>query len=201
MAQYPEVIEDIIRALTILPGVGRKTAERYVFHLLKQPAGTIEQLSAKLLQARASVVTCSVCYRFTQIDPCSICSDPLRDGTTICVVAETTSVLAIEQTGNYSGRYHVLGGYVDQLSGVGPGQLRIAELQERVKSGSMHEIILALNADVPGETTAMYVQQAVAEVAPTVKVTRLARGLPAGSEIEFADDITLGDALRDRRTI
>lgn len=201
MARYPEAIEDLIQSLIILPGVGRKTAERYVFHLLKQPAVVVNQLSERLRLAREAIVTCSTCFRFTQLDPCSICADPLRDSQVLCVVAETTSVQAIEQTGDFTGRYHVLGGYVDQLSGIGPGELRLTELQDRIAQDSVEEIILALNPDVPGETTALYVQEAARNADSNIRITRLARGLPAGSEIEFADDITLGDALRERREL
>lgn len=199
MARYPEPIEQLIQSFTILPGVGRKTAERYVFYLLKQSPTILQQLSQHVTNLQQTITTCTQCYNFSLTPVCEICSNSQRDHSLICVVADSASVFAFEQTGDWTGVYHVLGGTINQLEGIGPDELRIKELVERVKTGNVQEIILAMNPDSHGETTAQYVIAALKTY--PVKITRLARGLPSGADIEYADDVTLGNALKDRRPL
>jgi recombination protein RecR len=197
MARYPTAIEQLIAALTMLPGVGRKTAERYTFFLVKQSPETIERLVQNLQHAQSSIRLCRQCYNFTTQELCELCNDPQRDQATVCVVAEGMTLAALEQTGVYHGTYHVLGGYVNQLDGVGPDDLYLAELVERVQRVPVQELILATNPDVTGDATALYIIEAVRDL--PVRVTKLARGLAAGSDIEYADDVTLSTALTDRK--
>lgn len=199
MPHYLEPIEQLIQAFMALPGVGRKTAERYVFYLLKQPTQLLEKFSEHLLNATTQLHLCQQCYNFSLRDRCSICSDSARVTNLLCVVAESQNVFALEQTEAWPGVYHVLGGTINQLEGIGPEQLRIKELVTRITSGNITEVIIATNPDTAGETTALYVIEALKPY--PVKITRLARGLPAGADIEYADDVTLGNALRERKTI
>lgn len=209
MARYPEQIERAIELFSRLPGVGRKTAERYVLYLLRQahPGSASDKVSGDILDSfsrqlqalRANIKLCQTCYNFATADQCVICHDPQRNPRLICVVGESSSLRAVEQTNDFDGVYHVLGGIINHLSGIGPDQLRIKELVARVKTGQIDEVILAINADIAGEATSLAVIEALQ---PTgVKISRLARGLPAGSDIEYADDITLGSALRDRKAV
>lgn len=199
MARYPTAIEQLIAALTILPGVGRKTAERYTWFLIKQSPETINRLVQNLQLAQKSIRLCQQCYDFSTQALCELCSDAQRDQTTICVVAEGMTIAAIEQTGVYHGIYHVLGGYVNQLEGIGPEQLHIASLVERIQRDGVQELILATNPDMSGDATALYIMDAVRDL--PVRVTKLARGLAAGSDIEYADDVTLTSALTDRKPV
>ncbi len=199
MPRYLEPIEQLLQSFTQLPGVGRKTAERYVFFLLKQPQTVVKQFGEQLLSATTTVRLCQQCYNFSITERCTICSDSNRDTSLVCVVADSSNVFALEQTEAWPGVYHVLGGTVNQLEGIGPSQLRLSELVERVKISSIEEITIATNPDSAGETTALYVIEALKPY--PVKITRLARGLPSGADIEYADDVTLGNALRERTTI
>lgn len=200
MPRYPEAVDRLIQDFTILPGVGRKTAERYVFHLLRQPEQTLRSLALGLQDVQKSVTDCAQCYNIAISSSCEICSDSQRDPTIVCVVTESSSLHAIEQTGDYRGVYHVLGGTINQLDGIGPDELRIKELVERVeKSNNIKEIIIATNPNISGESTALYVIDALKD--NDITITRLARGLPAGSDIQYADDVTLGNAMKDRKTI
>lgn len=199
MAAYPEVIEELIKKFIILPGVGRKTAERYVLFLLKQSPTVLTELQVGLQNAQRDIRLCSTCYNFTTDQQCEICQDAQRDAGLLCVVADSSAIFALEQTHDFKGLYHVLGGTINQLEGIGPDQLRIAQLAQRIQSSSVREVIIGLNPDTVGESTALYVIEALKQL--PVTITRLARGLPAGSDIEFADDITLGNALKDRRAI
>lgn len=200
MARYPEAIERLIQAFTILPGVGRKTAERYVLHLLRQPAAVVQSIALGLQEVQNIIRDCEVCFNITTAERCDICRDSQRDQAIVCVVSDSASIQAIEQTGDFMGIYHVLGGTVNQLEGIGPEQLHINELVTRVtQSPTINEVIIATNPNVAGETTALYVTEALKGT--TVRVTRLARGLPAGSDIQYADDVTLGNALKDRKVI
>ena len=199
MARYPTAIEQLIAVLTILPGVGRKTAERYSFFLVKQSPDTINRLVQNLQLAQKSIRLCKQCYNFSTQEVCEICADSKRDQTTVCVVAEGITIAALEQTGVYHGTYHVLGGYVNQLEGIGPEQLHLAPLVDRVQQVPVQELILATNPDMTGDATALYIMEAVRDF--PVRVTKLARGLAAGSDIEYADDVTLSSALTNRKPV
>lgn len=199
MARYPATIEQLITAFMALPGVGRKTAERYVVYVLKQPPEVIGQLVATLNHAQQAMRLCQRCFNFSTGTLCEICQSGQRDQTTVCVVSDGTAVAALEQAGNYHGTYHILGGTINQLEGIGPDQLHIKELVERVQQQAVTEVILGTNPDMTGEATALYVIDALKDTA--VLVTRLARGLSAGSDIEYADDVTLSSALENRKAV
>ncbi len=191
-------IEDLVTELAKLPGIGSKTAQRLAFHLLKQPADAAERLAQAIQRVRAQVTACSACGNLSDEDPCAICRDPRRDPTLLCVVEEAKDVAAIERAGRYRGHYHVLGGRVSPLDGVGPEALRIGPLVDRVRNGAgVREVIVATNPSMEGEVTATYLQQVLR---PTgVRVTRIARGLPVGGDLEYADGVTIAQALAARR--
>ena len=191
-------IDDLVTELAQLPGIGRKTAQRLTFYLLKQPAATAARLADAIRNVRARVTACGVCGTLTDEDPCPICRDPRRDAAVLCVVEEASDVTAIERTGRFRGRYHVLGGRLSPLEGVGPEALRVAPLLTRVANGSgVREVIVATNPSMEGEVTATYLQQALK---PTgVRVTRIARGLPVGGDLDYADGVTIAQALLARR--
>lgn len=184
--------------LAKLPGIGRKTAQRLTFHLLKQPEGAAHRLADAIRGVRARVMTCGTCGNLGDEDPCPICRDPRRDAQLLCVVEEAGDVSAIERAGRYRGRYHVLGGRLSPLDGVGPDALNIERLVARVQNGSgVSEVIVATNPSMEGEVTATYLQQVLK---PTgVRVTRIARGLPVGGDLEYADGVTIAQALAARR--
>jgi len=187
-----------VKELAKLPGIGSKTAQRLAFHLLKEPAEAAERLAQAIRRVRAQVMACGACGNLSDEDPCAICRDPRRDATLLCVVEEAKDVAAIERAGRYRGHYHVLGGRVSPLDGVGPDALRITPLVERVRNGSgVREVIVATNPSMEGEVTATYLQQVLR---PTgVRVTRIARGLPVGGDLEYADGVTIAQALDARR--
>jgi len=187
-----------VKELAKLPGIGSKTAQRLAFHLLKEPAEAAERLAQAIRRVRAEVMACGACGNLSDEEPCAICRDPRRDATLLCVVEEAKDVAAIERAGRYRGRYHVLGGRVSPLDGVGPDALRITPLVERVRNGSgVREVIVATNPSMEGEVTATYLQQVLR---PTgVRVTRIARGLPVGGDLEYADGVTIAQALDARR--
>jgi len=191
-------IEELVAELAKLPGIGRKTAQRLTFHLLKQPADTAERLAQAIRRVRAQVAACGTCGNLSDENPCAICRDPRRDGTVLCVVEEAPDVGAIERAGGFRGRYHVLGGRLSPLEGVGPEALRVDDLAARVANGSgVREVIVATNPSMEGEVTATYLQQVLR---PTgVRVTRIARGLPVGGDLEYADGVTIAQALTARR--
>jgi len=193
-------IEELVAELAKLPGIGRKTAQRLTFFLLKQPAETAARLAGAIQRVRERVGACRVCGTLTDEDPCAICRDPRRDATVVCVVEEPSDVGAIERAGRFRGRYHVLGGRLSPLEGVGPDALRIDRLMARVTNGGggeVREVIIATNASMEGEVTATYLQQVLK---PTgVRVTRIARGLPVGGDLEYADGVTIAQALLARR--
>ncbi len=191
-------IEELVAELAKLPGIGRKTAQRLTFHLLKQPADTAERLAQAIRRVRDRVAACGTCGNLSDEDPCAICRDPRRDGTVLCVVEEAPDVGAIERAGGFRGRYHVLGGRLSPLEGVGPEALRVVGLTARVANGSgVREVIVATNPSMEGEVTATYLQQVLR---PTgVRVTRIARGLPVGGDLEYADAVTIAQALTARR--
>jgi recombination protein RecR len=193
-------IEDLVTELARLPGIGRKTAQRLTFHLLKQPPEAAGRLADAIRRVRDQVAACRVCGNLTDQDPCAICADPRRDAGLLCVVEEAGDVGAIEGTGRFRGRYHVLGGRLSPLDGVGPEALRLDALLARVGNGSggdVREVIVATNPSMEGEVTATYVQQLLK---PTgVRITRIARGLPVGGDLEYADGVTIAQALDARR--
>ena len=194
-------IEDLATELSRLPGIGRKTALRLTYHLLRQPVDQSRRLAHALLTLGERVRPCARCFNLTEDDVCSICRDPRRDATTICVVEQASDIGAIERSGEFRGLYHVLGGRLSPLDGVGPGDLTIAPLVERIGSGGgdVHEVILATNPSLEGEATALYVQGQLA--AYGVSVTRIARGLPVGGDLEYTDGVTIAQALAARRSM
>lgn len=203
MAGLTASMEALIQAMRKLPGVGPRTAERYVFYLLSQPSTVAEELSEAILRVKQSIGFCKTCFNLADGDTCSFCSDPARDPALICVVEDHRSIRAVEKTGSYKGLYHVLLGAISPLDGIGAKDLRIPELKTRIKAGGAREIILATDSDLEGETTALYLTKDLKSLVqdPPLKVTRLAFGIPMGSSIEYADQVTLGRALEGRRPL
>lgn len=196
MREYPRPIQHVVNAFTYLPGVGPKTALRFVFYLLKQPQGTIESMVRALEDLQASIQSCSVCKTYTTQDVCETCTDPKRDRTTICVVAQPRDIGTIDAAG-FTGRYHVLGGTLSPIEGITPDTLEINSLIARLdQEPAVTELVLAFNPDIEGESTIMYLSKLL--TSRHLRLTRLARGLPVGSDLEFADEVTLGDALKRR---
>lgn len=191
-----ESVERLAEQFSQLPGIGKKTAHRLALHVLKMDRSAVDALSAALVAVKEKVRYCSVCSNITESDPCAICSSPKRDRRMICVVEEPNDVLAVEKTNEFRGLYHVLGGALSPLDGIGPDDLRIKELLDRVGTGETSEVILALNPNVEGEATTLYLSRLLKPLG--VNVTRIARGLPVGSDLEFADEATLSRALEGR---
>jgi recombination protein RecR len=189
----------LIEELKKLPGVGSKTAQRFAFHILRSSDEDATHLADSIRQLKASLHLCTVCNNITDIDPCVYCANPTRNQRLVCVLEEPTNIAAIEKTGHYNGVYHVLHGTLAPLHGVGPDQLRIAGLERRVASGGIDELILATNPTVEGEATATYISRLLKPSG--VKITRIATGVPAGSDIEYADEVTMQKALEGRREI
>jgi recombination protein RecR len=191
----------LIEELSRLPGVGRKTAQRLAYHVLRAPADEAQALAQALVAVKEQVAYCSTCCNITDVgvDPCAICSDDRRDATRICVVEEPLDVLAIERTGEFRGRYHVLHGAISPIDGIGPERIRARELIARVAEGGVAEVILATNPNLEGEATAMYLADLLAP--HVAAVTRIARGLPVGGDLEYADDVTLIRSLQGRRQV
>jgi recombination protein RecR len=197
MQTTPEPIARLIGEFSRLPGIGPKSASRLTFYLLRNSREQAEALSAAITDVKDKITFCTVCHNVTEDDPCAICADPGRDRGKICVVEEPLDVLALERTGAYKGLYHVLHGAIQPLEGITPDKLRIPELLRRVKLGEADEVILATNPNMEGEATAMYL---VRQLVPLgVHVTRLARGLPIGGDLEYADEVTLARAIEGRR--
>ncbi|MFB3814261.1 MAG: recombination mediator RecR [Terriglobales bacterium] len=199
MAKFAEPMARLIDELKKLPGIGSKSAQRLAFHILRSSDDDAEALAAAVRDVKASLRLCSVCNNITDIDPCVYCISPTRNQRTVCVVEEPTNIAAIEKTRNYSGVYHVLHGSISPLHGVGPEQLRTANLVRRIEQGEVDEVILATNPTVEGEATAVYVADLVKR--PGIRVTRIATGIPAGSDIEYADEVTMMKAIEGRREI
>ncbi len=197
----PKQVERLIEAFARLPGIGPKTASRLTYFLLRAPEGESLELAEALQEMRTHTRFCSLCFNITSndADPCLICSDAGRDSSKICLVEEPLDVLALERTGEYSGRYHVLHGALSPIDGIGPDDLRIAELLGRLEGGAIQELIVATNPTLEGEATAMYIKQSME--GSEVRITRLARGLPSGGDLEYADITTLSQALRGRSEI
>jgi recombination protein RecR len=199
LAYYPEPVARLIDALQRLPGIGPKTAQRLTFFLLKRPAEEVRELAGSLVAVKDRIVSCSTCFNVTDEDPCRICADPARDAGLLCVVEEPNDLLAMERTGEFRGRYHVLLGALSPLDGIGPDDLKVRELLARLESGGTVEVILATNPNVEGEATAIYLAKLLRPLG--VRVTRIARGLPVGGDLEYADQVTLTKALEGRREI
>ena len=197
MAFFPPAMENLIDSFASLPGIGRKSAQRLAFHLISLPEGEAEAFAGAILAAREHVHTCSVCQNLTEGDICPICASDRRDKSVICVVAEPRDVASIERSHEYDGVYHVLHGVLSPMNHVGPDDIHISELVSRVAAGGVGEVIMATNPDTEGDTTAMYISRLLKPF--DVKVTRLAYGIPVGSNLEFADDATLLRALEGRR--
>ncbi len=196
MSYYPPSVGRLVEALQRLPGIGPKTAQRLTFHLLKQPEGAVRELADALVDLKTRVVHCSRCFNVTDEDPCRICANPARDPAVVCVVEEPNDLLAMERTGEYRGRYHVLLGALSPLEGVGPDELKVRELLLRIETDDVREVILATNPNVEGDATAIYLAKLLRPL--EVRVTRIARGLPVGGDLEYADEVTLARALEGR---
>ena len=192
-------IARLIEAFHRLPGIGPKSAQRLTYHLIRMPQDESEEFAAAILGVKERVVLCDTCANIAEATECTICGDLQRDSNRICVVEEPLDVVAVERARVYAGKYHVLHGVISPVNGVGPNDLKLRELLERLRDGTVIEVIVATNPNLEGEATAMYIQQLIGSLG--VKVTRLARGLPSGSDIEYADDSTLAHALESRAEI
>ena len=195
---YEGVVQDLIDELGRLPGVGPKSAQRIAFHLLQADEPEVRRLAEVLIEVKARVKFCSICFNVSEDDQCRICRDPRRDQTILCVVEEYKDVVAIERTREFKGRYHVLGGAISPIDGIGPEQLRVRELMMRLSDGTVTELILATDPNLEGEATATYLTRMLKDL--DLSVTRLASGLPVGGDLEYADEVTLGRALAGRRS-
>lgn len=197
MDTIPQPVLRLIEAFSRLPGIGPKSASRLTYYLLRSQSDDTTELAEALTELRERTRFCSVCFNITEENPCPICKSEERDRTVICVVEEPLDVMAIERTREYRGLYHVLHGVISPMDGIGPEDLRIRELIDRVDAGTIKEVILATNPSLEGENTAMYIQRKISK--PMIKITRLARGLPMGGDLEYADEVTLARALEGRR--
>lgn len=196
---YPLPIARLIEEFSKLPGIGKRSAERLAFHVLKQPRESIERFTTAMTEAKNKITFCPVCQALTDTTPCHICSDAKRDHSVICVVENPKDILAMEKTKEFSGVYHVLHGVISPIDGIGPDDIKIKELLLRTKDGNVKEIIMATNPSIEGEATAMYISNLFKNFG--IKVTRIAHGLPVGGELEYADEITITRALEGRHEI
>ena len=199
MSSYTQSIQNLMSELARLPGIGMRSAERIAFHLQKQSPEEAMKLSEAIRDVKTRIRHCSVCYNLTEQDPCSICADPTRDQGVVALVEQPKDLLALESTGLYRGVYHVLLGRISPLEGVEPGDLTIDPLVRRLASGTVREIIMATNPNMEGDGTALYIQSLVGGRFPNIQITRLARGLPSGSNIEYANKNILSDAISGRQ--
>jgi recombination protein RecR len=195
----PDSVTRLIEAFTRLPSVGPKTASRLAYFLLRAPDEVSETLAQAIAELKAKTMLCSICYNITEVDPCPICQDVERDGSIIAVVEEPLDVLALERTGSFRGRYHVLHGVISPREGIGPEQLKIRELIKRVQVGNVQELIIGTNPGMEGDATAMFIKSELGS-AP-IKLSRLARGLPTGADLEYADSVTIMRALQGRQAL
>ncbi|MCY0870131.1 MAG: recombination mediator RecR [Firmicutes bacterium] len=198
MNGFAAPVADLIEQLGKLPGIGPKSAQRLAFHIIARGGSDIDDLIHALAQVKKGLTVCAQCFVIADRSPCSVCADVERDHSTICVVQDTRDVLALERMGAFHGVYHVLGGVISPMDGIGPDDLRIAELLSRLQPGGVAEVIVATSSTVEGEATAMYVHRLLQTASP-VRITRIAHGLPIGGDLEFADDVTLARALEFRR--
>jgi recombination protein RecR len=192
-------VQDLIDALRRLPGIGYKSAQRLAFHLLKAPAEEAHGLADAIVAAKQKVAICKTCFNVSEGEQCNFCRDSKRDATIVCVVEEPGDIIAVERTQEFRGQYHVLGGHISPMDGIGPDDLRIRELLQRVGKGEIKEVIICTNPTVEGEATAIYLAGLIRPL--DVRVTRIASGLPVGGDLEYADEVTLGRALEGRRDI
>jgi recombination protein RecR len=199
MSVYAGPVQDLIDELGRLPGVGPKSAQRIAFHLLKLPKDDALRLARSIAEVKDKVSFCARCYNVSEGEECGICTDPRRDATVVCVVEEPRDIVAVEKTGEFHGRYHVLQGAISPIEGIGPEQLRVKELLARLDHEDVQEVILCTNPNIEGEATAMYLGRLVGPLG--VRVTRIASGLPVGGDLEYADELTLGRALEFRREV
>ena len=193
----PEPITSLVAALNRLPGIGPRSAERIALHLVQSDRTDAKQLAETIIRARERIQLCTTCGALTETSPCDICSDSRRDASVVCVVEQPVDILSLEKSGTFRGKYHVLGGKISPLDGIEPEDLRIAELEKRLASEPIREIVVALGTDVEGDATGFYLAKRLAR--PNLKLTRIAHGLPAGTGLEFADELTLSRALEGRR--
>jgi len=199
MAALPEPISSLISALSKLPGIGPRSAERIALHLVQTESASVRQLAETILKARERVQLCAVCGALTESSPCSICVDPRRDVSLICVVERPVDIISIEKSATFRGKYHVLGGKLSPLNGVEPEDLRITDLEKRLHEEPIKELVIALGTDVEGDATSYYLAKRLAR--EDLSITRIAHGLPAGTGLEFADELTLSRALEGRREL
>ena len=199
MRDYARPVEELIAELRKLPGIGSKSAQRLAFHIVRVSSSEARGLAESILNVTDSIGYCSFCYNITDVDPCFYCTDPLRDRGLICVLEEPHNVIAVEKTREYRGLYHVLLGVLSPLNGIGPDQLKIKALLERLKDGQVEEVIVATNPSVEGEATALYLSKLIKPL--QVRVTRIAMGVPVGGDLEYADEMTMARALEGRRDL
>ena len=199
MSAHAKPIDHLIEALSKLPGIGKKTASRLAFHILRSNPSEAQELARAILDVKEKIRLCSICFNLTDEDPCRICQDERRSREVLCIVEGPNDLIAIENTGDFNGRYHVLHGTISPLEGIGPDNLKIKELMERLRREKISEVILATNPTVEGGATALYLTDLIKPL--SVKVTRIAYGIPMGSEIEYSDGMTLSKALEGRREI
>jgi len=197
--KLPKVVEDLTSSFEKLPGIGRRSAQRLAFYLLRVPQRDLDMFAKSIASLKSMTKICKICHNLTDLEECSICNDPRRDKKQVCVVESFQDVIAIEKSGSYRGVYHVLHGSISPLNNIGPDELYIDTLVKRVKTGEIGEVVLATNTSLEGEATALYIQQAL--TGTNVQISRIGRGLPTGVEIEYADDQTLIHAFDTRRTL
>ncbi len=197
--KYPKAIQNLIETFSKLPGVGPKTAERYIFYLLKQDAEELQKFAQTIAELKERITICQVCLAVADKNPCYICSDIKRDASVICVVSNTRDMLAMESIGQFHGVYHILGGAIDSINGIGPDKINIKQLLEKIKKSNVKEIILGLNPNFTGEATSIYLTKIIKPL--KIKISRLAKGLPMGSDLEYADEITLANSLKYRNEV
>lgn len=198
--KIPQAIQNLIESFERLPGIGQKTAARLTFYLLSNPQEELDSFGQNIQGLKENTVLCRRCFNISETNPCPVCQDPLRDESIICVVEDVLDLIAIEKTGKFKGLYHVLGGLIDPLNNIGPEEIRIGELLKRLREEkAVKELILAMNPTMEGEATAMYLTKEVRNQGINVRITRIARGLPTGSDLEYADELTLQKSLEGRR--
>lgn len=198
--KYPLIIQNLIDQFSRLPSIGPKSAERLVFHLLYRPQNELHEFSQAIDNLKSHVKQCQICFNFSESNPCYVCDNPKRNKQLICVVTKPQDMAIIEKTASFDGLYHILGGNINPLENISPQHIKIQELINRIKNNNAKEIILALNPDMSGETTSIYLTKLIKQF-PNIKITRLARGLPMGADLEYADEITLENAIKDRREL
>jgi recombination protein RecR len=201
MSILPQPLKDLIDDLESLPGLGPRSAARIAYYLLRAPKAVSKSISDNLVQLKDGVKICKKCYNYSDSEVCTICSNPSRDASVILIAEEPLDVLAFEKMGEYKGLYHVLGGVISPVNGIGPDEIRLKELIERVKNKAIKELIIATNPNLEGESTALYIKKEIDKLGGKIKVTRLARGLPTGADLEYADEMTLQKALEGRSEI